>query len=117
MSKNGGASTGEVLRAASQIIPGDFESFYRESKFLADKIHNLTISAEASDFQLAAEYYRAADFFLHGNATDTRLTTLWDSQLTDLLRLSSCSPCLVRSPPPQGPNYTVPIYFYPTQAG
>src|SRR4051812_35775726 len=40
----GGANTGEVLRAASQITPGDTESLYREFNPLADSIHKRAIS-------------------------------------------------------------------------
>ena len=39
---NGGeAFTGEILRASSQIKPGEFESFYEEFKFLADEMYTL----------------------------------------------------------------------------
>lgn len=87
-SNGGGAATGEVLRAASQIVPGDFESYYREFKFLADAIHDAGSgakhpSARREAFFRSAAYYRAADFFLHGNPSDPRLVSLWDSQLAD----------------------------------
>lgn len=72
-SNGGGSNTGEVLRAASQIQPGSFESFYSEFKFLADTIHDQGATAEAGGFRIlgrdayfrSAEYYHAADFFLH----------------------------------------------------
>ncbi|KAK3386137.1 hypothetical protein B0H63DRAFT_450119 [Podospora didyma] len=42
LSNGGGASTGEVLRAAAaQIIPGDVESFHQEFKILADRMYLL----------------------------------------------------------------------------
>ncbi|KAK1765390.1 putative dihydropseudooxynicotine hydrolase [Phialemonium atrogriseum] len=83
LANGGGAATGEILRAASQIAPGDFESFYREFKFLADSIHAAGSgakhpSARREAFFRSSAYYRAADFFLHGNASDPRLETLWE---------------------------------------
>lgn len=121
MANGGGSNTGEVLRAASQIIPGSFESFYSEFKFLADQIHNQGAKAEASGFQTSArdayfrsaEYYRAADFFLHGNASDPRLFALWDAQLADFAKAISLLPVPGEKVTVQGPNFTIPIYFYP----
>lgn len=45
-SNRSGANTGEILRAAAVIKPGDFESWYREFKFLADGIYATAIEAE-----------------------------------------------------------------------
>lgn len=123
LASGGGASTGEVLRAASQITPGDFESFYSEFKFLADAVHNMAISVNASRspasardaYFRSAAYYRAADFFLHGNASDPRLTTLWDSQLADYESAIKLLPVPGEKITVQGPGYTIPVYFYPAK--
>ncbi|KAH8878549.1 hypothetical protein GQ53DRAFT_859303 [Thozetella sp. PMI_491] len=84
----GGAATGEILRAATQVVAGDFESYYREFKFLADSIHKVGVSTKypisrRDAFFRSATYYRAADFFLHGNWSDPRINALWESQLAD----------------------------------
>lgn len=85
-----GSDTGEILRAASQIQPENFESFYEEFKFLADEMFALgkcsdpkkyPVSVRESMFR-ASTYYRKADFFLHGNQSDPRIYSLWDSQTT-----------------------------------
>ena len=88
LANGGGVSTGEILRAASQITPGKFESFYQEFKFLADQMYALGKSSDPRKHPVsvrnamfrASSYYRAADFFLHGNQDDPRIYSLWDSQ-------------------------------------
>ncbi|KAF7621596.1 Alpha/Beta hydrolase protein [Aspergillus flavus] len=116
----GGAATGEILRAASQIKPGDMESFYLEFKYLADQIADQATSVNATRFPVSAReahlrassYYRAADFFLHGNASDPRIQTLWDSVLDHY----DTAMKLLPDPPEQveldGTEYKIPIYFY-----
>ena len=116
----GGAATGEILRAASQIKPGDMESFYREFKYLADQIADQATSVNATRFPVSAReahlrassYYRAADFFLHGNASDPRIQTLWDSVLDHY----DTAMKLLPDPPVQveleGSGFKIPLYFY-----
>ncbi|CAK7244546.1 MAG: hypothetical protein STHCBS139747_006088 [Sporothrix thermara] len=123
LASGGGSSSGEILRAASQITPGDFESFYTEMNFLAKSIHNMGSAAEAAGFSVSARdayfrsasYFRAADFFLHHNKSDPRLTTLWDAQLEDFGKAIS-----LLSPPGEriwvpGPGYDIPLYFFPAK--
>lgn len=118
LSNNFGANTGEVLRAASQIVPGDFESWYREFNYLAQQIEaqaNTTRSPIASRdaYFRSASYYRAADFFLHHNVTDPRLTTLWNAQLDHFAKAIALLPYPAEKITVQGPNFTIPVYFYP----
>uniref|UniRef100_A0A8H7NQI9 Dienelactone hydrolase domain-containing protein n=1 Tax=Bionectria ochroleuca TaxID=29856 RepID=A0A8H7NQI9_BIOOC len=123
LSNAGGASTGEVLRAASQIVPGDFESWYSEFKFLADALHTKATSIDSKRFPVSAReayfrassYYRAADFYLHGNQSDPRINSLWNSALADFDAATSLLPI-----PPIRKNltangFTVPIIYFPAQ--
>ncbi|KAH6880403.1 Alpha/Beta hydrolase protein [Thelonectria olida] len=121
LSNEGGAATGEVLRAAAVIEPGDIESWYREFKFLADKIGAQAEKAEKNKAWVSARdayfrsssYYRAADFFLHGNQSDPRIYSLWDKQS----RAFNKAVGLLPRPPTfvqlKATNFTVPAYFYP----
>jgi dienelactone hydrolase len=68
----GGADIGEVITTAERITPGDWESWYREWRALADRIASIadecaagghTISA-SSAYLRASNYYRTAEFFL-----------------------------------------------------
>ncbi len=121
LSNGGGASTGEVLRAASQVVAGDIESFYTEFKFLADRMHSIATAADARKFPVsvrdahfrASTYYRAADFLMHGNVTDPRLTALWDAQLADFGAAIKLLPIpgekiSIRA----AAGYTIPMYFF-----
>ena len=115
LANGAGASSGEILRAASQIKPGQFESFYKEFKFLADQMfalgnvsdpHKHPVSVRNAMFR-ASSYYRAADFFLHGNQSDPRIYTLWDSQTAAFNRAMS-----LLDIPGERVNVSTPYGFY-----
>ena len=83
-----GSDVGEVLVAASEITPGDYESWYSAFYKLAERVqaqasaidvNKYPVSARNAHFR-AASYYRAADFFLHGNWGDPRIFSLWKQQ-------------------------------------
>ncbi|MGD1172288.1 alpha/beta hydrolase family protein [Mycobacterium seoulense] len=68
----GGADIGEVMATAARITPGDWESWHREWRALADRIAGIadacaarghTVSA-SSAYLRASNYYRTAEFFL-----------------------------------------------------
>jgi pimeloyl-ACP methyl ester carboxylesterase len=124
LSNNGGANTGEVLRAAARIVPGDFESWYSEFKFLADAIHEKAIAINKTRFPVSAReayfrsssYYRAADFFLHGNQSDPRINLTWTSALADFDTATSLLPIPPRRYNLTAKNFSVPIIYFPAQA-
>ena len=117
-----GAATGEVLRLANQIEPGNFTSWYNEFKYMADQIHSLAQSADAARFPVSAReayfrsaaYYRFAPFFLRRNWTDERMFTAWDSQLADFEKAIKLLPePAERITLNTTHNFTVPAYFFP----
>lgn len=80
-SSYGGSEFGEVLATASRIVSGDFDSWYDAWNSIAEKVSKEAeeqlagghrISAR-DGFLRAATYYRASEFFLHGNSTDPRI--------------------------------------------
>jgi pimeloyl-ACP methyl ester carboxylesterase len=80
----GGADVNEVLAAAQRITAGDYESWYREWRALAERIeaearksarHPITAR---DGFLRASNYYRSAEFFLHGLAEDPRARDVYD---------------------------------------
>jgi dienelactone hydrolase len=81
-----GADIAELLDVAKRIVPGDFESWHREFLALAQRVEREGWGTDRSSpvtvrdraFRAAA-YYRAADFFLHGNRTDPRIMSTWAS--------------------------------------
>jgi len=81
----GGADIGECLKTIYRIKEGDDNSWYREwyaaaelrektaERFLSEG-HLLSAKKE---FFRAANYYRAAEFFLHTNPNDPRILASW----------------------------------------
>jgi hypothetical protein len=67
-------------------MPRDFESWHREFLALAehveregwDRVQSSPITVRDRAFR-AASYYRAADFLLHGDPADPRITSTWAS--------------------------------------
>ncbi|MED4750557.1 alpha/beta hydrolase family protein [Brevibacillus choshinensis] len=81
----GGADIGECLSTANRIKEGDFDSWYTEWYKTAERIHSLAegnrergqmISAR-ENYLRAHNYYRTAEFFLHGNQEDSRIQDTW----------------------------------------
>src|SRR5271170_5397142 len=74
-SSYGGSEFGEVLATTSRIIPGDFDSWYeawnatagRVSKEAEEQLARGHRISARDGFLRAATYYRASEFFLHGN--------------------------------------------------
>jgi pimeloyl-ACP methyl ester carboxylesterase len=81
----GGADIGECLATASQIREGDFESWYGHWSNRARRVHTLAddalklgkrVSAREA-YLRASNYYRTAEFFLHGKPHDPRILVTW----------------------------------------
>jgi dienelactone hydrolase len=89
-SSYGASEFGEVLATAARIKSGDFDSWYDEWNRTAEKIaqeaadqldHGHRISARDS-FLRAATYYRASEFFLHGNPRDPRISNAYQKSVS-----------------------------------
>ncbi|WP_063038942.1 alpha/beta hydrolase family protein [Nocardia pseudovaccinii] len=81
----GGADFGEVVVTVQRIVPGDYDSWHDEWLATADRVADAARTAHrvsARDgFLRASNYYRAAEFFLHGNATDPRIRHAYDASV------------------------------------
>ncbi|MCL4519402.1 MAG: alpha/beta hydrolase [Thaumarchaeota archaeon] len=81
-SSNGGGDFGEINRAASKMIVGDSESWFKEWNAIAEYVENLAKSAEKRGFKESAKqayfrasnYYRMADFYLGRNDQREKVT-------------------------------------------
>jgi pimeloyl-ACP methyl ester carboxylesterase len=84
LARDRGADVGEILSIAPKITPADFESWYEQFHELAAHVRSSVdlqsgrhpVSTRNAMFR-AANYYRAADFFLHGNPRDPRICETW----------------------------------------
>jgi pimeloyl-ACP methyl ester carboxylesterase len=74
----GGADIGEVITTAERITPGDWESWYREWRALADRIAAIADKCAAdghavsasSAYLRASNYYRTAEFYLRDDPSN-----------------------------------------------
>lgn len=120
MAEGHGASAGEVLTAITTIEYGNFESFYSSFFGLANRIkaiadtidaHRFPVSAREAYFRIAT-YFRAADFFIHGNVSDPRIYSLWDSQTAAFNKAISLLPVPGERITLQGNGFQIPAIFY-----
>ncbi|MFE0104554.1 TIGR03086 family metal-binding protein [Streptomyces sp. NPDC059009] len=85
----GGADFGEVAMTAQRITVGDYDSWHDQWLATADRISGEAEAAldgghrvSARDgFLRASNYYRSAEFFLHGNAADPRIRHAYDASV------------------------------------
>lgn len=115
VSSYGGADVGEVLVAANQIEPGNFESYYSAFNKLANSVLRVAkninstkhpVSARDAFFR-ASTYFQSAGFFLIGNQSDPRINSLWAQ------RMSTFDSALALLPiPGKRVNITTPSGFY-----
>lgn len=115
-----GASVGEVLTAATTVEYGNFESFYSSFYGMANRIKAIADTIDAKRFPVSAReayfriatYFRAADFFLHGNISDPRLYSLWDSQTAAFDKAISLLPVPGERINIQGNGFQIPAIFF-----
>ncbi|MGY5101519.1 alpha/beta hydrolase family protein [Streptomyces sp. 900105245] len=82
----GGADFGEVVSTGERIVEGDYDSWYVEWLATADRVSGEAEKALAADhrvsardgFLRASNYYRSAEFFLHGQPCDPRHDHAYD---------------------------------------
>jgi len=86
--RSAGADIAEVLTAGAVLTPGDFESCCQAFYQLAERVKSSIRTNDASRYPgsvrdtmfRAATYYRAADFYLHGEGADPRIDSLQTEQ-------------------------------------
>lgn len=77
----GGAEIGEVLTTAQRITAGDYDSWHDEWYATAERLAHEAEETLAAGHRIssrdgllrASNYYRSAEFFLHGNPDDPRI--------------------------------------------
>ena len=82
-----GADIRECLDTSKLIKKGDFESWFSAWSALADRTRSSAGKPLARNHQVSAfhallrasNYYRAAEHFLHGNPSDSRIASAWKS--------------------------------------
>lgn len=110
----------ECLMTASKIEEGDFECWYEQWYKLAARLNEIADDVlkkghkeSAKECYLrASEYYRAAEFYLHGNKNDQRIYEVWRKSHDCFLKFSQFSSNIIEpiKIPYEGTH--LPGYFY-----
>ncbi|WP_433040728.1 alpha/beta hydrolase family protein [Dactylosporangium sp. CS-033363] len=116
----GGADFGEVATTAQQITAGDYDGWHDQWLSTADRVATGADKAAAAGhrvsareaFLRASNYYRSAEFFLHGHPGDPRIAHAYERSVT-CFRIAAG----LMTPPiePVAIRYestTLPGYFY-----
>lgn len=82
----GGADIGECLSTANRIKEGDFDSWHSEWYKTAERIYTQGVDSlnrgkrvsARENFLRASNYFRTAEFYLHGNPEDPRIIDTWE---------------------------------------
>jgi pimeloyl-ACP methyl ester carboxylesterase len=117
----GGSDIGECLSTGYRITEGDFESWYSEWNRTAERLHAFADecmesgrSVSARELYLrASNYYRLAEFYLHGDPSDPRIKELSDRSLDCFARFRRLDPTLVEVVKIPYEGTTLPGNFYP----
>lgn len=88
-SSYGGSEFGEVLAAASRIVAGDSDSWYDAWDSAGERVANEAEDQMARGHRVSARdsllrastYFRMAEFFLHGNLNDPRITSAYERSI------------------------------------
>ncbi|MFD9669151.1 alpha/beta hydrolase family protein [Rhodococcus sp. NPDC059968] len=119
----GGADLGEVLLTADRIKAGDYDSWYDEWFATAERVWNVAAEAHAAGHPISARdsylrasnYYRTAEFFLHGNPDDPRILAAYDKSITSYRHFVDLSGPSIEYVEIPFEGTTLPGYFYPSQ--
>ena len=82
---SGGGDVNEILYTAAGIEPGNPDSWYKAWYGLGERIYSIGdqclrnghAASAREAFLRASMYYRAAEFYLHGNPSDPRILDSW----------------------------------------
>ncbi|MEU2081272.1 alpha/beta fold hydrolase [Streptomyces albus] len=116
----GGGDFAETAATARRITAGDYDSWHDEWLATADRVADEARTALADGhpvsardaFLRASNYYRSAEFFLHGNPADPRINHAYDAQVACFRQAAALFTPAIE--PLQIPyeNTTLPGYFY-----
>lgn len=116
----GGSDVAEVLTAANKIVPGNFTSFSLAFHDLANRVRSRAEGLDAKQYPVsvrddlfaASNYYRAADFFIHGDWEDPNIKDLWVQQTACFDTAFSLLPVPGRRVTLKGDGFDIPAIFY-----
>ncbi|MFI8266280.1 alpha/beta hydrolase family protein [Streptomyces sp. NPDC085665] len=116
----GGADFGEVVSTGERIIEGDYDSWYTEWMATADRVSGDAVKALAAGhrvsardgFLRASNYYRSAEFFLHGHVCDPRHDHAYDRSVECFRAAAALFTPVIEPVEIPYEDTTLPGYFY-----
>ncbi len=116
----GMADINECLVTARKIQEGDFESWYNEWYAIAERILGIAEQCIKEEHQVSAfsaflrasNYYRAAEFYLHGNPQDPRIRSVGNKSRACYARAMTLAPTTITPINIPYEHTTLPGYFY-----
>ncbi|MFI5666277.1 alpha/beta hydrolase family protein [Streptomyces sp. NPDC051704] len=116
----GGADFGEVVSTGERITEGDYDSWYVEWMATADRVSQEAEKALASGHRISARdgflrasnYYRSAEFFLHGHPCDPRHDDAYDRSVACFKAAAALFTPVIEPVEIPYEDTTLPGYFY-----
>ncbi|MFE7094393.1 alpha/beta hydrolase family protein [Streptomyces erythrochromogenes] len=116
----GGADFGEVVSTGERITEGDYDSWYVEWTATADRVSGEAEKALAAGHRISARdgflrasnYYRSAEFFLHGKDCDPRHDHAYDRSVACFKAAAALFTPVIEPVEIPYEGTTLPGYFY-----
>ncbi|MFE7183325.1 alpha/beta hydrolase family protein [Streptomyces erythrochromogenes] len=116
----GGADFGEVVSTGERITEGDYGSWYTEWTATADRVSDEAEKALAAGHRISARdgflrasnYYRSAEFFLHGHPCDPRHDHAYDRSVACFKAAAALFTPVIEPVEIPYEDTTLPGYFY-----
>ncbi|MEV6582716.1 alpha/beta fold hydrolase [Streptomyces sp. NPDC051582] len=116
----GGADFGEVVSTGERITEGDYDSWYVEWMAAADRVSDEAEKALAAGHRISARdgflrasnYYRSAEFFLHGRSCDPRHDHAYDRSAACFRAAAALFTPVIEPVEIPYEDTTLPGYFY-----
>ncbi|MFJ9943028.1 alpha/beta hydrolase family protein [Streptomyces erythrochromogenes] len=116
----GGADFGEVVSTGERITEGDYDSWYTEWTATADRVSDEAEKALAAGHRISARdgflrasnYYRSAEFFLHGHPCDPRHDHAYDRSVACFKAAAALYTPVIEPVEIPYEDTTLPGYFY-----
>ncbi|MET7361390.1 alpha/beta hydrolase [Streptomyces sp. NPDC005562] len=116
----GGADFGEVVTTAQHITAGDYDSWHDQWLATADRVAEQADTSLAGGhrvsardgFLRASNYYRSAEFFLHGDAADPRIRHAYDASVAAFRRAAELFSPVIEPVEIPYEDTTLPGYLY-----
>ncbi|HTJ37815.1 MAG TPA: dipeptidyl aminopeptidase [Dactylosporangium sp.] len=116
----GGADIGEVMSTAEAITAGDYDGWHDQWLATADRVATVADRAAMAGHRVSARegylrasnYYRAAEFFLHGRPDDPRIPHAYDRSVTCFRTAAGLATPAIEPVEIPFEGTTLPGYFY-----